>query len=188
MTEKKEANRLERLSSEDLLLDFHNFEEFNKKLNYYLTSTYKHKKELFPNKDKTELIKKTYFESYTEILTLLSILDYRKYQELYNKYDSKINNNNDNLKKLEQIYSELLTEYASYILPLSNKKITKDTLLQAAINTKKSLNTYNEDQLNILKENLTTTYEMYESKAFPYIYDPNNSTSNYLESKSSKTK
>lgn len=42
---KKEAERLEKLNDYDLLLDFHNFEEFTKKLNFFLKK--RNKKYLF---------------------------------------------------------------------------------------------------------------------------------------------
>lgn len=186
---KKEAKRLERLNNEDLLLDFHNFEEFNEKLNYYLTSKYRSVKSISLNTTKRiNIIKDAYFSAYNEILTILSILDYPKYKELYNKYDKLIFDNESDFTKLEQIYSQFLTEYAQYILPLSNKEISKDTLLKAAINTKSALNTYNIEQLTNLKENINSTYEAYENQLFPYTYDPNNPTPNYLEERPTSSK
>lgn len=180
---KKEARRLEVLTSEDLLLDFHNFEEFQQKLDYYLKKEYKHQRETY-EENSINSLKQAYNKAYNEILTLLSTLDYPKYLELYNKYDQQIKDNEKNFKQLENIYSEFLTDYASYIIPLSNQKIEKETLLQAAINTKTSLNSYQKEELEKLKNNIKSTYDEYEDKVFPYEYDHN--TQHNLDTKHKK--
>ena len=70
-------------------------------------------------------------------MNLLYNLDYSKYQELYNKYNNQIldtkkiyqeirynQNNNISIKEIEDIFSNFLTEYATYIIPLSNLNIS----------------------------------------------------------------
>lgn len=180
---KKEAKRLEGLSANDLLLDFHSFEEFNEKLNYYLIQQQRIIKKNSVQYNQTDTIEATYQKAYTDILTILSQLDYPKYQELYNKYNKQITEYTTNFRQLEQIYSDFFTEYAKYILPLSNKEIPKETLLQAAINTKKALNRYKRWQLIKMKKSISSTYETQESIFFPYQYDPTHPTPNYLEAK-----
>ena len=68
-----------------------------------------------------------------------------KFKELENKYSQLIKDNEGKIANLEKIYSNFLTDYAMYILPLSNKTIDKHILLEAAVNTKKELylNKYN---------------------------------------------
>ncbi|MBQ2872817.1 MAG: hypothetical protein IJE89_02335 [Bacilli bacterium] len=173
---KKEAFRLETLTTEDLLLDFHNIEEFIKKLNFHLNRLIK---KSFKIKEKDKIIG-AYNDTYDQIMKILYELDYNKYLELYQKYEEKFDKSDITLKELEDILCNFLTEYASYILPLSNQKIDKSTTLEAAINTKREINKHNEEELKELKDKIKSINEKIEEKAFPYSYDPNETRDNYL--------
>lgn len=181
---KKEAKSLETLNDYDLLLDFHNFEEFTKKLNFFLKK--KIRDTAFKEKPYNEKLTTAYTQAYQKIMEILSKLDYPKFLEFYNKYDEKIKKFNISLKEIEEISSDFLTEYATYILPLTNKKIDKTTLLDAATNTKVSLND-SLDKEETRKE-IEAINDEIEEYAFPYSYNPDNPIDNYLETANSSKK
>lgn len=177
----KEAQRLETLQDYDLLLDFHNFEEFTQKLNFFL------KKQVRDNlrKEKTYQNKLTdaYITAYKKIMEILSKLEHSKFLEFYNKYDKQISKYNISLKELEDIYTDFLTEYAKYILPLSNKKIDNQTLYNAITNIKKIINKQTENDISNSLNQIKQIHEEDENMIFPYEYNPNNEIPNYLTSK-----
>lgn len=173
---KKEAYRLESLTKEDLLLDFHNIDEFIKKLNFHLNRSIK---KSFKTKEKDKIIR-AYQDTFDEIMMILYELDYNKYQELHQKYKENVYSADITLKEFEDTLCDFLTEYASYIIPLSNQKIDKSTTLNAAVNTKRKINKYTEEELNELKEKIKLINNKIEEKAFPYSYDPFETRENYL--------
>lgn len=240
---KKEESHLEKISTYDYLLDFHNLEEFIEKINVYLRKLINKKSS--PTEYKKKVIN-AYRKLYKEIMLCLLTLDYDKYDYFYNKYHkkimekitqkfdedtSKISSMLSNLDKLlleieeleedeeleetatffpvqtnieektskppmtevplseiESIFSAFLTEYATYIIPLANKKISNETLLTAAINVKQEINKYNQEQLNSWKEEFLKNTEHFETIVFPYSYNPNETRINYLESKEEQSK
>lgn len=184
---KKEATRLETLKDEDLLLDFNNLNDFSQKINFFLKRKINHPIINEPKHNKRVI--KAYKNLYQEITKILSILDYPKYKELHTKYNELIENkinafelNKVSLKEIEEIFGDFLTEYATYIIPLSNQKIDNNTLLNAAINTKKEIDKYSKEELEELRDKIKKVNEERNSAKFPYIYDPNNKVPNYLES------
>ena len=189
---KKEAKRLETLTDDDLLLDFNNLEDFQEKINFYLRRKVKNS---IGKKSYQEKLIEAYQNLYREITKRLSTLDYNKYKEIQNKYqtiiDEKItgfNKNKNSIKEIDELFSDFLTEYASYILPLTNKKIDDTTVLTAIMSVKETLRKDEINDLTELKEQIEKTYKQREEKAFPYIYDPNNPIPNYLESKETSKK
>ena len=198
---RKEYKKLEKLTNEDLLLDFHNFNEFLEKVNYYLKKSIYKKDKFFIN-DEHILVRiiKAYYEIYEDIMNLLYNLDYSKYQELYNKYNNQIldteniyreiryNQNNDiSIKEIEDIFSNFLTDYATYIIPLSNQNINLEITLICASNIKKEIDKYNEEELkHWTNQTLDDNIEQ-QTKSFPYTYNHNDNRLNYLDD-SSRTK
>ena len=182
---KKEAKRLETLNDYDLLLDFHNFEEFTKKLNFFLKKQVRNpfRKE----KPYQEKLINAYKQAYSKIMEILSKLDYPKFLEFHNKYNDKLDKYDITLKEIEDICSDFLTEYATYILPLSNQKIDKSTLLEAAVNARQSINDKNKEKEEIKKEIESINNQVAEFK-FPYTYNPNETRDNYLESANTSKK
>lgn len=173
---KKEAFRLEQLAPHDLLLDFHNQQEFIKKINFYLR-----RKINASNKQKySEKLINAYIDTYQTIMEFLTNLDYEKYSELYDKYEDKINNANTKLQKLESICTDFLTEYAAYIIPLSNKKISEETLFTAATIARQTSPKYNQETKEALIQQIKATYQETIDKEFPYIYNPNDTREAYL--------
>lgn len=180
----KEAYRLERLEIVELLLDFHHFKEFSDKINYYLKREIKtSSKDSIKEKIITE-----YHLLYSRIMSILEELDHSKYQEFTKKYQDKISKKkNPSLKEIENIYSEFLTEYAQYIIPLSNNKIDNALMFEAISNVKKEIDKYTEEELKEWEQVVISENEKNEEEKFPYIYNPNETRINFLESKS-KTK
>lgn len=183
---KKEAFRLEKLTDEDLLLDFHNFEEFSRKINFY----FKHKVEKSWHKEYEDKIKYEFKYLYDKVMEIVSKLDYNKYKELFNKYNELVKNtiNDFNCKKislngLEVVFNDFLSDYANYIIPLSNKEISNETFLEGLKNLKRGLGNKNEDELAKEVKAIDTLNLEYGKRAFPYKYDPNNPIPNYLESR-----
>ena len=171
---KKEAKRLEKLDDIDLLMDYHNLDEFQDKIKYFFKKGIS-----YPGIDaKTEenLRKKVYKDLYLKIMDILSILDRDKYVELFNKYNDLLNINLSQISSnnLETPISNLLIDYAKYIIPLSNNKIALDTIFRAMTIVKKEVDWMNNSEIkewleNAIKDNLTK-----EEKEFPYNYDYHN--------------
>lgn len=187
---KKEARRLEGLSSEDLLLDFHNIEEFKKKTAYYM------KKQIKTNQGKNtdtksydSAVEKSYRNYYDAVLNILSQLDYQKYEYFKNKYiilKSHITNSlseSISSKDLDKVFNEMLLEYAEYILTLSNKKVSISSILKAATEVKRKVDGLTDIELKEWLENTIKVNKHDERRAFPYQYNPSNSTEAYLEDK-----
>lgn len=191
---KKEAFRLETLSDEDLLLDFHNFDDFSRKVNFYLKRKIE---ESFYTKYNDKIVYE-FRNMYDDILKILCNLDYSKYSELYDKYNelvdkvikgystSKYSVGGDkvSLKEVETVFNDFLTEYANYIIPLSNQAISNDTLLEALTNVKRQLGSYSEDELKDMAKRIEELNAKVDNKAFPYRYAPNSLIPNYLEARS----
>jgi hypothetical protein len=109
---------------------------------------------------------------------ILSQLDYSNYLVFFNKYNDLLLKNRHDRKALEKIYSEFLTDYAMYMLPLTNNAIGLETLMDAAAAVKIKLNNYTIDELYKMLKYI----EAADQTLFPYSYDPNGKD-NYLESK-----
>ena len=183
---KKESYILESLETEDLILDFHNFKEFNQKINFYL------KREINESTKDTyqDKVIFEYLFLYYKILEILIKLDYKEYQTLYQKYDNQIKdiikryeNNQENLKHFEDIFSLFLTDYANYIIPLSNNEIEKEKLYQAAYIIKKNIDKLSELEIEEWYQETKEANDILEELRFPYIYHKDSLIPNYLTSK-----
>ena len=168
---KKEAKRLEKLDDIDLLMDFHNQEEFQTKIRYFLKMGISHPG--IDDKTEEDLKKRTYKDLYLKVIDILSCLDREKYIEFYNKYDYILNVNlsETTSSKLEIPMSNFLADYAKYIIPLSNNKIELNTIFRAMTVVKKEVEWMNEAEIKEwLKIAIQNNIEN-EEKEFPYIYD-----------------
>lgn len=176
----KEGIYIESLNTADLLLDFHNTQEFSDKINYYLKREITCNQKRHNEKDSIIIAYQTLFY---DIINFIGRLDYEKYKYFYNKYYNQISNNDIDLKTLESIYSEFLSEYAKYILPLSNQKIDNKTLYTAISNVKQKINNLTPTEIANSLNQIKQIHEEDEHMIFPYEYDPNNEIPNYLTSK-----
>lgn len=173
---KKEARRLEYLTNEDILLDFHNFEEFQRKINFFL----KRKINEHNYNTEKENIQFAYIALYKCILKILKQIDYNKYSELYDKYNKYLTDYTIDISSLENIASKMLTEYANYIIPLTNNNISFETILAAAAVVKSKIDNYSDEQIKIwLKETINNNEEV-GKYTLPYIYDPADKTEAYI--------
>lgn len=167
---KKEARRLEFLNNFDILLDFHNFEEFQNKINFYLKRKINEKRYYSENDN----IQIAYMQLYSEILKVLMDIDYKEYSKYLQNYSL-------DLSSLEKISSDMLTEYANYIIPITNNTVSFETILNAAKVVKEKINNYSNEQINEwLKETIARNEEV-DTYTLPYLYDPQNKKEGYLK-------
>ena len=174
---KKEARRLELLGKYDLLLDFHNFDEFQTKINHYL------RRKIIEDRYYTERenVQIAYMQLFADILNILEEVDYNEYSILYNKYYKYIMDYCFNFEMLEKVASEMLTEYANYILPLTNNNIPFETIINAAKVVKQKIDHYDEKELQDWLDETVYANEEVSNFTIPYLYDPNNKTEAYLK-------
>lgn len=185
---KKEAYRLERLTDEDLLFDFHDFEEFKEKLNYLLKTDLQNNINNKYAKTFEKRLINSYLSIYHKIMNILKELDYDKYVYFYDKYQEKFSNTNTNLTEYESIANSFLTEYGMYVLPISNNKVNLKTIIMASANVKKELNNMSDEEIKKWLEETTELNTNHETKAFPYKYNPENKTEAYLLDASTEQK
>lgn len=178
---KKESFRLEKLTDEDLLLDFHNIKDFIDKINFYLR---KEMRTIVSDSfyDKLSI---AYKDLYIKIMQLLMQLDYQEYLKLHDRYDSIIYYNryekNATVQEIDEVFREFLTDYARYIIPISNKKINTRTLYEAALNVKKVIDGYDKKELKQWNKTTKKINEMRAAIKFPYRFEPSESRINYLK-------
>jgi hypothetical protein len=89
---------------------------------------------------------------------------------------------------METSMTNFLYDYAKFIIPLSNKTISMDKILQAAAEVKRQL--YFIDEEDIQNWLLRTKEENQKDidKRFPYVYNPDNPTEGYLEERNAHHK
>lgn len=168
---KKEADRLESLEDEDLLLDFHSIQEFIDKIKFYIKKNTS-RKNITPQMEE-HLRTQTYKNLYLKIMEILTSLDKEKSIELFNKYNDKLNiyTININSQDLEQELGKFLIDYAKYIMPLVNNKINNMNFITALINIQKTLYLRTDEDIKKYIDKLTLENKLLSEVAFPYIYD-----------------
>lgn len=164
--EKKEAKYNEYLEVEDMLFDFHDFFEYNIKMNTLLYKTSKN----VPNKSEQIRYMEAYISTYEHILGHLKYLDYEKYIYFRNKYQKNIYNTS-NIKRQENYVFSFFTEYGLYIIPLSNNKIKKETIMNAALITKIDIEKMTDEELEKWKKDVLEINNECFISSFPYIYN-----------------
>lgn len=168
---KKEAKRLEKLDDIDLLMDFHNLDEFSTKIKYFFKKGISHPG--IDAKTEEDFRKKVYKDLYLKIIDILSVLDRDKYIEIYNKYNDLLNVNLSEItsNSLEVPISNLLIDYAKYIIPLSNNKIEFNTILRALVEVKKEVQWMDNSEIKAWLEKAIADNVVKGREEFPYIYD-----------------
>ena len=182
----KEAKKLEKLNDLDLLMDFHNLDDFKKKLEYYL----KKENKILKDSDDTslDLTRRIYKNLYLKIMDILIIIDEQFFIKMYNKYNNDLCDNikDVDLLLLNEIISYFTTEYYKYIMPLTNNKIELNTILNAAAVAKRRIYKMNNEEFTIWFRKLIDDCYSANDTMFPYIYDPNNDKEAYLENRNTK--
>ena len=182
----KEAKKLEKLNDLDLLLDFHNLEDFEKKIAYYLK---KEDNELKGNiNSNLDLTKRIYKSLYLKIMEILLCINEPLFIKLYKEYNNDLcdNINDVDIKLLNEIISRFTTEYYRYIITVTNKPIDMNTILTAATAAKKEISKIENEEFVTWLRKLVDDNLIAQKTMFPYIYDPNNDTEGYLEERKAK--
>lgn len=176
---KKEARRMELISDEQLLLDFHDTKEFMSNIRLFI------ERSVAANggtKEGIEIYKRNAYKNlYLKIIELLCVFNKNKAMELSKKYDDLLNVDISKItsQDLEKPLSNLLVEYAKYVMPLVNKKINNRDIITALTNIQKIL--YHKDDEEIAKwiDKLTIENKSLSPVLFPYIYDGKNLQSRF---------
>ena len=180
---KKEARRLEHLEDEDLLLDFHNDDEFMEKIRFFIK-----KRCSQPNISdllEEESKKIAYKDIYLKIMDILKYTDRKQYEIFYNKYEHLLNiyTNDTTSASLEPIVASLLSDYKKYIMPLSNKAIPQKAFVEALITIKRDIYYMSDENIKKWLMQVKKDNQGYGEYSFPYIYDKDNHTEAYLQSR-----
>ena len=178
----KEMRRLEGITDIDLFFDFYDIDEFKEKISYYFETQFRNLVLMGEKKISEKDIKDIYVNFYRKIIKYLLQLDEDKYYEFSKKYDKFFNNFNS-LKEIVKSFSDFCHEYACYIIPLSNKQISMDTIIDASVNADIKLGKSNIRDYDNLKTTVRENNDYYlnNRNLFPYRYDPSNKKEGYIE-------
>ena len=177
---KKEARRLERLEDIDLLMDFHDVDEFIEKIKYFIKMRIS--KEKIDAKMEDYLRCNAYKNLYLKIIDILSSTDSIECQKLYDKYNDLLNIDVSKItsNKLETVLGNLLIDYAKYMMPLVNNEISNKAFISALIEVQK--NVYYKSDLEIKEwlEDMIDANKKFNQGAFPYVYDYQDKREGYV--------
>ena len=177
---KKEARRLERLEDIDLLMDFHDVDEFIEKIKYFIKMRIS--KEKIDAKMEDYLRCNAYKNLYLKIIDILSSTDSIECQKLYNKYNDLLNIDVSKItsNKLETVLGNLLIDYAKYMMPLVNNEISNKAFISALIEVQK--NVYYKSDLEIKEwlEDMIDANKKFNQGTFPYVYDYQDKREGYV--------
>ena len=133
-------------------------------------------------------MKEVYSRLYSSIKEILKYLDADKCSEFVEKYEkSYYMSFNKSLEEMENVTTEMIRDYAKFIVPLSNNKVSINTIIKAAKNVRKNLNGYDKKALSRWEMATRLDNEMKELNSFPYKYDKDD-PEGYLEINSPKKK
>lgn len=177
---KKEARRLERLEDIDLLMDFHDVDEFIEKIKYFIKMRIS--KEKIDAKMEDYLRCNAYKNLYLKIIDILSSTDSIECQKLYDKYNDLLNIDVSKItsNKLETVLGNLLIDYAKYMMPLVNNEISNKAFISALIEVQK--NVYYKSDLEIKEwlEDMIDANKKFNQGTFPYVYDYQDKREGYV--------
>ena len=170
---KKEARLPEKLSDEDLLLDFHDAQDFAKKIDFYITKNTRRENNTAEMEEHLRCL--AYKNIYLRIIEILQPLDYKKAKELYRKYNGRLNVDTSLLQSQDLVrdLEDLLSDYAEYIIPIVNQEIKNETILAALANVQRVLHHKSEEQIKKYIDKVVKENKLMEQLAFPYQYDRN---------------
>ena len=157
------SKRMFAYNNYDVILDIHNFQEFNQQVNFLLKRQFKNTKNFFNNKTYNEILLKSYDMVCGKIIKAIQCDP--KYQEF------KIILSNC---KLEEDYTNFLSQIGNYLLTRINKNISSEVILEAATESFQKLNNpsdskkyYDETKNEYLERDLKTfPYEIPENEDF----------------------
>ena len=157
------SKRMFAYNNYDVILDIHNFQEFNQQVNFLLKRQFKNTKNFFNNKTYNEILLKSYEMVCGKIIKAIQCDP--KYQEF------KIILSNC---KSEEDYTNFLSQIGNYLLTRINKDISSEVILEAATASFQKLNNpsdskkyYDETKNEYLERDLKTfPYEIPENEDF----------------------
>ena len=157
------SKRMFAYNNYDVILDIHNFQEFNQQVNFLLKRQFKDTKNFFNNKTYNEILLKSYEMVCGKIIKAIQCDP--KYQEF------KIILSNC---KSEEDYTNFLSQIGNYLLTRINKDISSEVILEAATASFQKLNNpsdskkyYDETKNEYLERDLKTfPYEIPENEDF----------------------
>lgn len=157
------SKRMFAYNNYDVILDIHNFQEFNQQVNFLLKRQFKDTKNFFNNKTYNEILLKSYEMVCGKIIKAIQCDP--KYQEF------KIILSNC---KSEEDYTNFLSQIGNYLLTRINKNISSEVILEAATASFQKLNNpsdskkyYDETKNEYLERDLKTfPYEIPENEDF----------------------
>lgn len=141
----------------DLIFDVHNFDEYCTKINMLLNIKCRQYRN--SNYNETEKVYEMYYDVCYKIMDTLCKIDSEVYHQLSALYEKT---NND---KIQATYNLFLTEVGNLIVPKANKTIANETIINAALASKKldSMEDLEHKKIELLKEK-----EEIDQKVFPY--------------------
>jgi hypothetical protein len=115
-------------------------------------------------------------------------LDKPTYKEFHDKYHNYFLFNQDETSsnRLEMLMTNFLTDYAKYIIPLSNNTIEYNSVINALITIKKEVYHWDNNKIQTWLTKTISDNIKAEMEAFPYQYDPENKTEAYVEERKSR--
>ncbi len=150
-------------NNSDIILDIHNFQEFNDQVNFLL----KRKLDQDANFNRDKPFKEKILSAYKYVTN--SIIDSFKFDEKTKTYYHELQN-----CQTENDYINLLTEIGHYLVTRINQPIQDETILQASLTCTQVLNNLDENTLNTLKKEQEISHKKREESYFPYILPEDN--------------
>lgn len=150
-------------NNSDIILDIHNFQEFNNQVNFLLKRKLNQDSILTQNKT----FKEKLLYAYKDIT--ISVIDSFECDPNSQKFYQVLKNCQE-----ENDYINLLTKIGHYLLTRINQPIKNETILQANLTCMQVLNNLDENTLNNLKNEQEISHEKREELYFPYILPEDN--------------
>ena len=157
-------NRMFKFNEFDIILDIHDFQEFNEQVNFLLKRKLNYLKENYNKKNNLELLLDTYNIVCNNIIASLETEQY--YDDLLNELEGC---------KIENDYINLLTKIGNYLLKRVNKKVDNKVILKASMEGFRKTHDMNQETINELDIKTTKEFKLYETMSFPYEIVDNNS-------------
>ena len=184
----KEARNLEKLNDYDLLLDFHNLAEFEKKLTYFLKQETKEATMKGKVTENDFVRRKVYERLYLKVIDILKDIDGKTCEEFMHEFDKPLhrNKNDIGMSELNEIIGRFTTKYYKYIIEITNHEIHMLDIMKASSFALNELNNISNQELASWIRKMIDDQKYIKDTMFPYTYDPNNETEAFLENKPRK--
>ena len=184
----KEAKNLEKLNDYDLLLDFHNLPEFERKLAYLLRRETSEVTMHGKVEENDHIKRRVYERIFIKAIDILKDIDSPICDKFLEEFYEPLSKSKDRyeIPELKRIISSFSSKYYGYVINLTNKEINMlDIMRASSIALKELKNIPNQELANWIRKMIDDQNKI-KDKMFPYSYDPSNDTEAFLESKPRK--